>query len=153
MTKALFGTALIVGAMSLLGGCDAQQHSRAQPVFVQIDPAAPMNSWPLAMTSGELVVKNGCIKVQTASDGAKTLIFPLSYTLKPTAGGWKILDRNGAVWGEIGDARDIGGGPVAHPDLVNRMVTAADRQRCPGVFWLVLPDDRMDMIPRNQPTP
>lgn len=153
MTKTLLITPFIVSAILLFGACGTQQQSHEQPVFVQIDPAAPMNSWPLGMTSGELVVKHGCIRVQTVSDGAKTLIFPLSYTLKYARGRWQIHGRNGSVWGKIGDSKEIGGGPIAHPDLVNRMVTVQDRQRCPGVFWLVLPDDRMDMIPRNQTSP
>lgn len=132
-----------------LAGCGSRHESVPPPALIRIDPTAAINSWPLGLTTGRLILNGDCVQAQTA-DGTINLIFPASFSVANVGGRWRIADRNGDVWGTLGESLQIGGGPVASREQVDAFVPKMDRQRCPGDYWLVLPDDPMDLLPRNQ---
>lgn len=147
----------VVGCAALISGCSSQSTSEiAGPRLVTLNPNASINSWPLGVTHGQVAIENGCVVAASGVDpeASVTLIFPPSFkVVGEAAAGWAIVDGRGDVWGRVGESRAIGGGVIEHPEVVTRFVTVADRESCPGPYWIVKPNDPLDLIPRNQPTP
>lgn len=150
--KLQLGTAVILGA---LAGCTPPPaRDSITPHIVMLNPSAAINSWPLAVIEGEIVIEEGCIKVKPGGGGANAvLIFVPSFKLKDLESGWAIVNRHGETWGKIGETRRIGGAIIDSAEVISRYLTPTDRQICPGPYWLVTPDEPVDLLPRNQPSP
>lgn len=152
--KPKYCTVWIVILSQVIAGCAQESRLVAVPNLVTLVPDAAINSWPLGVTEGAVIVEGGCAKVDRVGAQAPdaALVFPPSFKLREIEQGWAIVNRRGDIWGTVGETKRIGGAEL-HPEVASRFVTTADRERCPGAFWLVLPDDPLDLMPRNQPAP
>jgi len=87
-----------------------------------------------ALITGELVVTNGCLRVNDKYGNNVLLIWPPGFSPHTEPGIIQVLDSTSQIVASVGDWVEIGGGevPPTYLDLVDPL--PAD---CPGPYWLV----------------
>lgn len=91
-----------------------------------------------ALAAGELIVQNGCLRVQAHSSTASHLIiWQADYFLNKHNGTIEILDRNGAVVARVGDEIRMGGGEVPLTPDLERQLREPVLKQCEGPYWLM----------------
>jgi hypothetical protein len=105
-----------------------------------------------ALISGELVVQDGCLRVQ-AGDESTLVIWQADYFLTDNDGILEILDETGAVVAQIGEMVYIGGGeqPSVNDSELRQPIPA----QCGGPYWRMgqfLPEEYIPNV-SGEPTP
>jgi hypothetical protein len=90
-----------------------------------------------ALLSGELVVMNGCLRIQVENSTESYLVFwQPDYFLNQNNGTREILDREGQVVARVGEPIQMGGGEI--PAVVdNDQLQAPLPPACAGPYWLM----------------
>ena len=144
---------LLFSALAL--GC-GREDPLSPPILVATDPDAEINAWPLGLTRGRVVIDENCIKLDRspAQPDMVTLVFPPDYRLRKSRKGWDIITSRADTWGVVGAEREIGGGSLTDDSVVSHYVSAELKGQCLGPYWLVTPEDPVELQPRNiQPSP
>jgi hypothetical protein len=94
-------------------------------------------SFMQALLVGELVVKDGCLRIQAENSSESHLVFwQTDYFLNNNNGTIEILDREGQVVAQVGEPIQMGGGEiteaVSDDQLQEPLPTA-----CSGPYWLM----------------
>lgn len=89
----------------------------------------------LALFEGELIVENGCLRVQPdGSDTSHLVIWQPDYFASNNNGAIEIVDRDGAVVGRVGEQINMSGGEVSSLD--ERQLRDRLPANCSGPYWL-----------------
>ena len=91
-----------------------------------------------ALLVGELVVKDGCLRVSAGySDRGHLIIWQPDYFLNNNEGVVEILDRNGEAVARVGEEIRMGGGEVALTENLKRQLREPLPEQCEGPYWLM----------------
>lgn len=98
--------------------------------------------------------EEGCIRIDGGADTPDTLLlWPSYFKLSAEGGELRILDGDGDFVARVGGRIDTGGGEMQHGETTPRETFQALRrglgedmarelrERCPGPYWLVGPDE------------
>ena len=108
------------------------------PYFPQL--AAPMSERMMALLEGELVLVDGCIRVD---DGYSSplLIWPHGFRVEVEGEVVRVWDDTDRLVGMVGEPVTMGGGEYPIGDIyerhVEKLIGEPPSDNCPGPFWLV----------------
>jgi hypothetical protein len=89
-----------------------------------------------ALLVGELVVTDGCLRLQSEDDQSHLVIWQTDYFLNNNQGTLEILDREGQVVARVGEPIQLGGGEI--PSAVDDdQLQAPMPASCTGPYWLM----------------
>ena len=89
-----------------------------------------------AQTNGELVLTDGCFRLQRAEpDSGYLLIWPRGFGARLENGRYQVLDDEGYVVAQVGDFLHLSGGEIPS-DMASGFAEALPAQ-CPGPHWVV----------------
>lgn len=107
--------------------------------FPQLKMAS--GSYMLALLTGKLTLKDGCLCVEDT-----IIIWQPDYFLNSNNGTIEILDREGKVVARLGEEVVIGGGGYSVPiEDINRMLKEPLPSGCDGPFWIQGTETRLSL--------
>ena len=109
--------------------------------------------------AGQLVLNEGCLRVEIPSDPtrgdnpalSRLLIWPTAFTLDTEDGALRIIDGTGRVAAHIGDHVRLSGATVSYQEARNRGLIRGMSGDCPGPYFLV-GDELSAFDANNEPT-
>jgi hypothetical protein len=123
-------------------GCASQATSA--PTNSSTSPLSQGSSFPQlintpsaymdALITGELVVANGCLRVDDKY-GNNVLLWPPDFSTHTEQGIIQVLDSTGQIVAGVGDWVEVGGGEVPTPTYLGLVDPLPEN--CPGPYWLV----------------
>lgn len=147
-------TRLLPIAFAILACCG---HASEPYLATQQRPFARGDTYHLALASGRLILRSGCIAIESRlPDGGlntRTLVFPHGYRLKEREGRWQVMDTKSRQRARLGEPFEGGGGEISRPPegpggLLEARIGKEAIARCQGPYFAVNPTD--DEI-RNAP--
>jgi hypothetical protein len=131
--KLLISVVCLAVVLSLAAGCNQSSSNPYFPVAKQTE-----STYPLALTTGKLVVEGDYVRVKSGWFFAKgsLLIWPYGYSLKTADGKISVVDKDGQVVAVAGDNVKIGGGEISL-EIVEKYLGKSLPANCPGPYWLV----------------
>ena len=131
--KLLISVVCLAVVLLFAAGCKQSSSNPYFPVAAQ-----PESTYPLALTTGKLVVDGDYMRVKSGWFFAKgsLLIWPYGYSLKTTDGKISVIDKDGQVVAVVGDEVKFGGGEISL-EIVEKYLGKALPANCPGPYWLV----------------
>lgn len=88
-----------------------------------------------ALITGELVITNGCLRVNDTYGESVLLIWPPGFSTHPEQESIQVLDSTGKRVASVGDWVEVGGGEVPTPTYLGLIDPLP--KNCPGPYWLV----------------
>jgi hypothetical protein len=90
----------------------------------------------LADLRGELVVADGCVRINSIDGDSYLPIWPFGFSLQVKDNSIQILDATGLVVAQVGDNLLVGGGvmPSEHIEDYSAQPIPGN---CPDPFWIV----------------
>ncbi len=87
-----------------------------------------------ALLVGELVLADGCLRVNDSDGNSLLLIWPRDFSLRTDNDVIQIVDGSGQLVAQVGDRLQVAGGEV--PRLTEAKVQPLP-DNCPGPYWIV----------------
>lgn len=104
--------------------------------FPRQQPVEGVRAMMAAELTGELVLVDDCLRINSIYGGTVLPVWPAEFTLRGENDEIQILDGNGQVVARVGEEVYMGGGegsPEALADCVREQLPAA----CTGPYWIV----------------
>ena len=109
--------------------------------------------------AGQLVLNEGCLRVEIPSDPtrgdnpalSRLLILPTAFTLDTEDGALRIIDGTGRVAAHIGDHVRFSGATISYQEAQNQGLIQGLSEECAGPNFLV-GDEVTAFDPNNEPT-
>ncbi len=90
----------------------------------------------LALLEGTLVVQDGCLRITRDEGSSHLIVWQPDYFLNSREGTTEILDRNGVVVAQVGEAVRMGGGEVP-VEAFERNLREPLPAACTGPYWVM----------------
>jgi len=88
-----------------------------------------------ALVQGELVLINGCLRVNSVNGYSILLIWRPGFSTRTEQGTVQIIDGTGKVTASVGDFVAVGGGFDDDPTWLG--LTESLQEECPGPYYIV----------------
>lgn len=114
--------------------------SDSEIFFPRQKPIAGGRAVPTGQVSGQLVLVEGCLRLNASDDTSYTVVWPPHFTLRTTKDAIQILDDSNQVVGQVGDEVYMDGGEtktVRGIGLIDNNLQQELSIKCQGPYWLV----------------
>ena len=88
-----------------------------------------------AVINGELVLSNGCLRVNDTDGNSFLLIWRPGFSIRTDQGVVQIIDSTGQVTASVGDFVEVGGGGDLNPTWYGLVEPLPEN--CPGPYFIV----------------
>ena len=89
-----------------------------------------------ALLVGELVLVDGCLRVNDSSGNSYLLVWPQGFSLRTEGNVIQVVDSTGRSVAQVGDNLEVGGGEVP-AGWAGELSAQPLPSGCPGPYWIV----------------
>jgi hypothetical protein len=134
--KAWIQVSVIVSILLSFTACRTNSAEPSMPTPFFLKERDPQNVYLLADLRGELVVADGCIRINSIDGKSYLPIWPYGFSLQIKGNLIQILDATDQFVAQVGDNLFISGGimPGEHRTVYARQPIPVN---CPGPYWIV----------------
>jgi len=121
--------------LMILTACDNNLDATPSPTpyFPQLKEEP--NGFMLALLTGELILVDGCLRLNGNDGNSHLLIWPYDYSVGIESNVIQIIDGTGQAVAQVGDKLKVGGGESSF-EFAQSLVSTFP-ENCPGPYWIV----------------